>query len=263
MDLGLRGRVAMVGGASRGLGRAIAHALAAEGAHVAMLARRAGPLQDAAREIAAATGAELLPLEVDVTDPAQVDGAVAAVVARWGALHIVVANAGGPPSTRFDGTSAAQVEEALRLNLMSTVYQATASVPHMRAAGWGRFIALTSVSVKQPMPGLILSNTARAGVVGWVKTMANELAGEGITCNVVAPGYFSTDRTEELAAVRAERSGRTAPEVLAEMAARVPMGRMGDPAEMGAVVAFLASERASYLNGVTLQVDGGFVQGLL
>jgi 3-oxoacyl-[acyl-carrier protein] reductase len=263
MDLGLRGRVAVVAGASSGLGRAIARALAAEGAHVAIAARDAERLAATAREISAATGADVLAVPTDVTDAAQVDSLVARTVQRWGGLHIMVANAGGPPSTHFESTPAAALEDALRLNLLSTVHLAHAAVPHMKAAGWGRFIALTSVSVKQPLRGLILSNTARAGVVGWVKTMATELAPHGITCNVVAPGYFQTGRVEELNRARAEREGRPTAELMAETEARIPMGRMGNPAEMGDVVAFLASERASYVTGTTLQVDGGFVQGLL
>lgn len=263
MDLGLRGRVALVTGASLGLGRAIAHALAAEGARVAIAARNAERLETAAREIAEATGAEVMAVPADVAVQAEVDAMVQRVVDRWGGLQVMVANAGGPPGTRFEQTAAPLVEEALRLNLLSTVHMAHASVPHMKSAGWGRFIALTSMTVKQPMPGLILSNTARAGVVGWVKTMATELAPHGITCNVVAPGYFRTGRVEELAGQRSASEGRPAAEILAEMDGRIPMRRMGEPEELGAVVAFLASERASYLTGVTLQVDGGVVQGLL
>jgi 3-oxoacyl-[acyl-carrier protein] reductase len=263
MDLGLRGRVALVTGASLGLGRAIAHALAAEGARVAVAARNAERLEAAAREIAEATGAEVMAVPADVAVQAEVDAMVQRVADRWGGLHVLGANAGGPPGTRFEQTAAPLVEEALRLNLLSTVHMAHASVPHMKSAGWGRFIALTSMTVKQPMPGLILSNTARAGVVGWVKTMATELAPLGITCNVVAPGYFRTGRVEELAGQRSASEGRPAADILAEMDGRIPMRRMGEPEELGAVVAFLASERASYLTGVTLQVDGGVVQGLL
>jgi len=263
MDLGLRGRVAVVAGASTGLGRAIARALAAEGARVAIASRSEGPLDAAAREIAAETGAEVLAVPTDVTREDQVQALVEMAVARWGAVHVAVANAGGPPPTRFEDTPASALGEALRLNLLSTVHLAHAAVPHMRAAGWGRFIALMSMTVKQPMPGMILSNTARAGVVGWVKTMATELAPHGITCNVVAPGYFQTGRVEELNQARARREGRPADVILAETEARIPMRRMGDPAELGDVVAFLASERASYITGATLQVDGGVVQGLL
>jgi 3-oxoacyl-[acyl-carrier protein] reductase len=178
-------------------------------------------------------------------------------------VEIAVANAGGPPGTRFENTDAEDFERALQLNLMSTVHLAQQVAPHMKARRWGRFIAITSVTVKQPLPGLILSNTARAGVVGFVKTMATEMAPFGVLCNVVAPGYMHTGRVEELAAERARDEEREADEVLAEMGARIPAGRMGDPEELAAMVAFLASTRASYVTGTTIQVDGGFVQGLL
>lgn len=263
MDLGIAGRVALVTGASAGLGRAAAHALAAEGARVVVSARGEERLRRTADEIAAATGAEVAAIPADMSRAEDVEALVAASVRRFGTVEIALANAGGPPGSRFDNTSAAQVEEAVQLNLMSTIRLAQAVVPHMRARRWGRFIALTSVSVKQPLPGLILSNTARAAVVGFVKTMATELAGEGICCNVVAPGYMLTGRVEDLARERAANEGRSEDEVLAEIAGRIPAGRMGAPEELASVIAFLASEGASYVTGTTIQVDGGYVQSLL
>jgi 3-oxoacyl-[acyl-carrier protein] reductase len=193
----------------------------------------------------------------------EVEALVRATVERFGTVEIVLANAGGPPTTTFATTTPEQVEEAIQVNLMSTVRLAQAVVPHMRARGWGRFIAITGTAVKQPSPGLILSNTARTAVVGFVKSMATELAPEGICCNVVAPGFILTPRVESLADGRAAREGRTRDEVLTEMAARIPAGRIGDPEEFASVVAFLASERASYVTGTTIQVDGGYVQSLL
>jgi 3-oxoacyl-[acyl-carrier protein] reductase len=184
-------------------------------------------------------------------------------VDRWGTVEIAIGNAGGPPGTRFENTEAEDFQRALQLNLMSTVHLAQQVAPHMKERRWGRFIALTSISVKQPVMGLILSNTARAGVVGFVKTMATEMAPFGVLCNVVAPGYIHTGRVEELAAERARSEERDADEVMAEMAGRIPMRRMGQPEELAALVAFLASNRASYITGTTIQVDGGFVQGLL
>lgn len=263
MDLGLKDRVAIVTGGSMGLGRAIARELARERARVVIAARDEARLRAAAEEIRRETGGHVLAVPTDVTRAGEVRALVDETVERWGTVEIAVANAGGPPGTRYESTSAEQVERAVELNLMSTVRLAQEVTPHMQRAGWGRFIALTSVSVKQPLPGLILSNTARAAVAGWVKTMATELAPHGITCNVVAPGYMRTGRVEDLAAERAENEGRPADDILADMSGRIPMGRMGDPEEFAAVVAFLASARASYVTGTTLQVDGGFVQGLL
>lgn len=263
MDLGLKDRIALVMGGSTGLGRAVAEELSREGARVAITARDPRRLQQTAEEITQKTGNEVLPLAADVTDPDAAERVTQTVVERWGTVHVALANAGGPPGTAFEGTSPEQVQRALELNLMSTVRLAKAVVPHMRRQGWGRFIALTSVSVKQPLPGLILSNTARAGVVGFVKTMATELAPHGILCNVVAPGYMRTGRVEDLARERAENEGRGAEEVMEEIGAGIPLGRMGEPEELAALVAFLASERASYLTGATIQVDGGYVQGLL
>ncbi|MBW3572271.1 MAG: SDR family oxidoreductase [Gemmatimonadetes bacterium] len=263
MDLGLKDRVAIVTGGSMGLGRAVARELARERARVVIAARNEQRLQRAAEELRRETGGNVLAVRADMTRADDIRALVEQAVDRWGGVDVAFANAGGPPGTRYESTSPEQVERAVELNLMSTVRLAQEVTPHMRQKGWGRFIALTSVSVKQPLPGLILSNTARAAVVGWVKTMATELAPHGITCNVVAPGYMHTGRVEDLAAERAEHEQRPLAEVLDEMGKRIPAGRMGNPEELAAVVAFLASERASYVTGTTIQVDGGYVQGLL
>jgi 3-oxoacyl-[acyl-carrier protein] reductase len=263
MDLGIAGRAALVTGGSMGLGKAIARALSREGVRVVVSARNEARLRAAAEEIAGETGGEVVPIPADMSRAEEIERLARAAAERLGAIDIAIANAGGPPGTRFDNTSAEQFEDAIRLNLMSTVRLAQAVTPGMKARGWGRFIALTSVSVKQPLAGLILSNTARTGVVGFVKTIAAELAPHGVLCNVVAPGFMRTGRVEELAEERARNEGRSADEIMRENAARIPLGRMGDPQEFGDVVAFLCSERASYVTGVTLQVDGGYVQGLL
>ncbi|HET6764387.1 MAG TPA: SDR family oxidoreductase [Longimicrobiaceae bacterium] len=263
MDLGIKDRVAIVTGGSQGLGFAIARELAREKVRVVIASRGEARLRQAAEELRRETGGMVCAVRTDVTSPDDLRALVEQTMERFGSVDIALANGGGPPGTHFETTSAEQFERAIQLNLMSTVRLAQEVTPHMKARGWGRFIALTSVSVKQPLPGLILSNTARAGVVGFVKSIATELAPHGVTCNVVAPGYMQTGRVEDLAAERAENEGRDADEILAEMGRRIPAGRMGNPEELAAVVAFLASERASYVTGTTLQVDGGFVQGLL
>lgn len=263
MDLGLSGRAAIVAGASRGLGRAVARSLAGEGCRVVVNARSEDRLREAAADIEEATGARVVPVAGDIRDEDTARRLVETATGELGRLDVLVTNAGGPPSGGFADMEPADYEEALELNLLSAVRLVHAAVPVMKEAGWGRIVAITSVSVKQPIPGLLLSNVARPGVVGFIKSIAAELAPHGILCNCVAPGYMATERVEELLRDRAEASGRSVEEIREEQAAAVPIGRIGDPAELGDVVAFLASERASYLTGLTLQVDGGYVKGLL
>lgn len=263
MDLGLSGRAAIVAGASRGLGRAVARSLAGEGCRVVVNARGEDRLRETAAEIEEATGTPVVPVAGDVREEGTARRLVETATNELGRLDVVVTNSGGPPSGGFADMEPADYEEALELNLLSAVRLVHAAVPVMKEAGWGRIVAITSVSVKQPIPGLLLSNVARPGVVGFIKSIATELAPHGILCNCVAPGYMATERVEELLRDRAEASGRSVEEIREEQAAAVPIGRIGDPAELGDVVAFLASERAGYLTGLTLQVDGGYVKGLL
>lgn len=262
MDLGLTGRAALVAGSSSGLGKAIATTLAAEGAHVAVNGRDAARCEAAAIEIRAATKGEAVPFPADVADPAQAERLVVDVAARFGRLDILVCNAGGPPATTFAEAPPESWQRAVELSLLSTVHLARAAVPIMKRAKWGRIVCLTSVAARQPLANLILSSTARAGVLGFAKSLSDEVATDGILVTCVCPGYFGTDRVTDLAVDRAKRQGKTPEEVMAAQIAAVPLKRMGEPHELAAAVAFLASERASYITGAVLSVDGGYLRSI-
>jgi 3-oxoacyl-[acyl-carrier protein] reductase len=263
MDLGLSQRVALVAAASKGLGRAVATELSREGARVAICARNAADLARTAAEISSATGREVFHQALDVTDPAAVAAFVAATENRFGRLDICVTNSGGPPSKLFKDTNPADWKSAVDLLLMSTVFFAKEALPRMQKHKWGRFITITSYTVKQPVDGLLLSNSVRAAVAGLARTLANEYAADGITVNNVCPGYTRTERLSELTEVLSARHGITEQQVVAGWERQIPAGRLGTPEEFAAVVAFLASERASYVNGVSLAIDGGIVRSLL
>jgi len=262
MDLGLKDRVALVAASSQGLGKAVALGLAREGAKLALCARTEATLRTAADEIRAETGADIFTRALDVTRHDDVRRFVADTHARFGRLDICVANAGGPPSKSFAETTVDEWLAAANLNLMSTVFFAKEALPLMQQRRWGRFIAVTSVSVKQPIDGLILSNSIRAGVSGLVKTLANEYGPHNVLVNSVCPGYTATSRLLELGSRLAQRDGVTTQEIEERWAAQTPLHRIGQPDEFANVVVFLASERASYVTGVAIQVDGGLVKGL-
>jgi 3-oxoacyl-[acyl-carrier protein] reductase len=262
MDFGLSGRVALVAAASKGIGFAAARELAREGARVFLCSRDEERARAAARSIAEETGAECTGLRADVTSEEDARAFVAAARERAGRVDILVTNAGGPPSATFESADLEMYRRAFELNALSAVRLAQLVVPSMRAAGWGRIVNVTSISVKQPIEGLLLSNTVRAGLTGWAKTLSAEVAAAGVTVNNVAPGYTLTERQDELAAARAGASGKSKEELIEMWAEQVPMRRLAAAEEIAAAIAFLASERASYITGVTLQVDGGWVRGL-
>lgn len=263
MDLGLKGRVAIVAAASSGLGRAVARELAREGARVAICARTAADVERAGAEIREETGSEVLAHALDVRDAEGVGKFVAAVEERFGKVEICVANSGGPPSKLFADTKPEDWRSAVDLLLMSAVFFARETLPRMAKNRWGRFITITSYAVKQPVDGLLLSNSIRAAVTGLARTLANEYAAQGITVNNVCPGYTGTERLGELAETISARTGTTPEEVFAGWKRQIPGGRIGTPEEFAAVVTFLASERASYVNGTSIAIDGGIVRGLL
>lgn len=262
-DVRLDGKCAVVCAASKGLGRASAMALARDGAHVVICARGAEALEDAAREIRAQTGAPVVPVVADVSRADDVDRLLATAVEAAGGIDILVTNTGGPPSGPFEAIGDADWARATDSLLMSVVRLCRGVIPEMRRRGGGRIIHVTSVSVKQPIEGLVLSNALRAAVTALSKTLAIELAPHNILVNCVAPGYTRTARVVELAAESAAREGISAGDVQRRTESNIPLGRLGRPEEFGDVVAFLASERASYVTGTTVQVDGGFVRGLL
>lgn len=262
MDLGLTGKVAIVAAASSGLGKATAMELATEGARVVINARNEEQLQNAAVEIRSNTGAEVIALAGDVTREELVSQLISETKSKFGSVDILVANAGGPPAGFFDDFSAEHYRDAVELNLISTINLCREAVPQMRERGWGRIVAITSIAAKQPVENLILSNTARAGVLGFMKSLSQQIAADGITVNTVCPGYHLTERLRSLSALIAKNESVSVEDVYARWAASTPMKRIGDPKEFAAVVAFLCSGRASYLTGTVIQVDGGAYRAL-
>ena len=262
MDLGLKDKVAIVAAASSGLGKATALELAAEGARVAINARNDEQLQATARQIQSTTGAEVLAIAGDVTSEGLVRHLVSQTRTQFGRVDILVANAGGPPAGFFDHFDAQAYRDAVELNLISTINLCREAVPHMREHGWGRIVAITSIAAKQPVENLILSNTARAGVLGFMKSLSQQVADDGITANTLCPGFHLTERLKTLSLSIAKKEGIGVEEVYARWAESTPMKRIGDPGEFAAVVAFLCSQRASYLTGTVIQVDGGAYRAL-
>jgi len=263
MNLGIKDRVALVAASSQGLGKAVAMGLAREGVKLALCARNAQALMAATEEIATAHNVDILANTVDVTNEQSVRDFVAKVTDRFGKIDICVTNAGGPPAKPFDATTTDEWRRAVDLNLMSTLFLARAVLPGMRERRWGRLITITSLTVKQPIDGLILSNSVRAAVVGLVKSLSNEYAPHNVLVNNVCPGYTATDRLGELSSTLAKSAGVEPLEIEKRWTTQIPLGRLARPDEFADAVVFLASERASYITGQSLSIDGGFAKGLL
>jgi 3-oxoacyl-[acyl-carrier protein] reductase len=255
VDFGLTGKVALVGGASKGLGKASALALAREGARVAISARTAADLEQAAAEIRAETGGEVLAVPADLNDAAGIRTVVEATADRFGGIDVLVLNSGGPPVGQLSDLTDDHWRLGLEAVTLNFVRFVRAVMPYMRSRHWGRVITIQSSSVKQPVPGIDLSNGLRPGIAGLAKAIMPDLARDGITINLVLPGRFATERVLG----RNPDSGQSLEERLAAAGEAIPMGRLGDPAELGSLVAFLASEQASYITGSCYQVDGGII----
>lgn len=261
MDLGLKNRVALVAASSQGLGLATAEAFGAEGCKVAMCARNQKTLEAGAEKIRKRHGAEVVTEAFDVTDAAAVGRFVARVAAQFGGIDICVTNAGGPPAKGFLAASLEDWQHAIDANFLSTVYFCREVIPHMQRKKWGRIITITSITTKQPVTDLVLSNAVRAGVVGLVKSLANEFGKDGILVNNVGPGFTATDRLKELAKARSSATGKPQQEIFDGWAADAPLKRLGEPRELADAIVWLASERASYITGQTVLVDGGMYKG--
>ena len=263
MDLGIKGKVAFVAAASRGLGKAVAAELAAEGCSVVLCARGEDALATTCKDLARIHGDRILGLTCDVSDPDAVGRTVNAGIDRFGQIDILVTNAGGPPSGRFEALDNVAWENATRLTLGSVVELCRAVVPGMKERRWGRILNITSIAVKQPIANLMLSNSLRAAVTGFARTLANELAPDGITVNNILPGYTRTERLEELARSLASGDKNAPTTIYEKWENEIPMKRIGEPHEFAAMAAFLVSARASYITGTSVTVDGGCVQSLL
>lgn len=262
MDLGIRGKVGLVAASSRGLGHAAADELASAGVDVIVCSRSADAVSEVAANLAKAHGVRTVGVAGDLTIPDDVARIVQEGVAALGPIDILITNTGGPPSGVFEDLSPEMWQQAVRQNLDSVVNLTRAVLAGMKERRWGRIVNITSITVKQPVDNLMLSNAVRAAVTGFAKTLSNEVAPHGVTVNNVVPGYTRTERVEQLARAQAERRGISEAEAIAEWERQIPMGRIADPREFGAVVAFLASERASYITGVSLPVDGGWIKSL-
>ncbi len=263
MELNIGGKVAVVTAASRGLGRATAEALAAEGVKLAICSRDEERIFETADYLKAVYEVDVLHGVCDVADPASIESFKKAVIDRFGTCHILFTNAGGPPPGKVEAFDGDQFKEALELNLLSTINLTNAFLPYMKDQKWGRIVANTSISVKQPIPTLALSNVSRVGVVAYMKSLATEVASFNVTANVVAPGYIMTERVTQLLENQAKNEGISFDEAKQRVIDKIPAKTIGKPGNFGALCAFLASEHAAYITGDTILIDGGMYGGLM
>lgn len=262
MELSIQGKIALVTASSQGIGKGTALSLAREGVHLAICSRNERSIHTAAREIASETGAKVLPITADVSKSEDIERIVETVKKEYGTIHILVNNAGGPPTGKVTEIPDAEWEKGVQLTLMSMVRLTRAVLPMMERQQWGRVISLVSLAAKQPIDELLISSTLRPGILGLSKVLANQYGKFGITVNTVCPGYVLTQRMEELSRSRSAEKNISLDEYLKESAKNIPIGRLGKPEEIGDVVAFLASERAGYINGANILVDGGQAKGI-
>jgi 3-oxoacyl-[acyl-carrier protein] reductase len=263
VDLGLRGKVALVAASSKGLGRAVAEELAAEGAHLVICARGRETLEQTAESIRQTTGVTVVTVAADVSNTADAARVAKAAFDQLGRVDILVTNSGGPPSGPFEKLTPEMWNAATGLLLKSAVELTRAVLPGMKERRWGRILNVTSIAAKQPIEGLMLSNSLRAAVIGFARTLANEVAPFNVTVNNLLPGYTRTDRVQELARAAGGKAGESNTDIVAKWEKEIPMGRLGEPRELAALAAFLASERASYITGSSIAVDGGWIRSLL
>jgi 3-oxoacyl-[acyl-carrier protein] reductase len=263
VDLGLRGKVALVAASSKGLGRAVAEELAAEGSHLVMCARGKETLEQTAQSIREKTAVKVIAVAADLSNPADASRVAKAALDGLGRVDILVTNSGGPPSGSFENLTPEMWDAATSLLLKSAVELTRAVLPGMKERRWGRILNVTSIAAKQPIEGLMLSNSLRAAVIGFARTLANEVAPFNVTVNNLLPGYTRTDRVQDLARAAGGNGGGSSTDIVSKWEKEIPMGRLGEPREFAALAAFLASERASYITGSSIAVDGGWIRSIL